>query len=161
MGPRDLVGLVLLAGGLACARPAVVPTQADEATRGLSICWRDADDGDEATNRVLIKALADRLKRAGYDLDPHDCSIQMSWAYSTKTVADEESFREVKMTVRDATNGSLVDTMDMHFGEGDVRSDEPDRLAVILVNALNASAKLHEYGRQHGGRFDRTPDREF
>lgn len=122
---------------VACDRPlAVAPTKA--LTPGLSICWRAPDAGDEGTDRALHVAIGNHLKDAGYVLTSNSCDLQVEWGYETKGREDDMAFRTARLTVR-GPNNELLEHRDFEFGPSDLPIEEPDRLAVVLVNAINAS----------------------
>lgn len=132
-----LVGVVLFA---ACDRPlAVSPTKA--MTPGLSVCWREPDSGDEGTDRALRLAMGKRLEQAGYVLTPRSCDLGVDWGYTTKGRDYDMAFRTARLSVRGRGN-KLLEHRDFEFGPSDLPIEDPDRLAIVLVNAVNASTKV-------------------
>lgn len=137
---RVLAQVVALLFAPACDKPlAVSPTKAP--TAGLSVCWRDPDDGDLGIDRALRTTLANRLKAAGYVLVKRGCDLSVSWAYTTRGNDDDNAFRTARITVRTG-DGTLLDEHDFQFGQSDLPADDADRLAIVLVNAINASPKI-------------------
>lgn len=134
---------------VACDHPiAAVPTNAT-ATKSLAICWRDPDKGDDASDTTLMNALKARLSSAGYHvLTKGVCDIDLSWKLATRghRNEDDESYREVTLTVR---GDGPLDVIRLSFGPGDVPTSEPDRLAILMVNALNASTKVADFARKN------------
>jgi hypothetical protein len=134
---------------LACDHPiAAVPTMATS-TKTLAICWRDPDKGDDSADTALMNAIKSRLSSAGYHvLTKGVCDIDVSWKLSMKGTRSEEdeSYREVTMTVR---GDGPLDVIRLSFGPGEVPTKEPDRLAILMVNALNASSKVADYARKN------------
>lgn len=133
----------------ACDRPIpAVPTMAT-ATKSLAICWREPDSADDASDTALMNAIKARLRGAGYSvLTKGVCDIDLSWKYATRGQRDEddESYREVTLTVR---GDGPLDVIRLAFGPGDVPAKDPDRLAILMVNALNKSAKVADYARKN------------
>ncbi len=142
-------GLVALLCAIACDHPIVaVPTMATT-TKTLAICWRDPDKADDQSDTALMNAFKSRLASAGYRvLTKGVCDIDVSWKLSMRGTRneDDESYREVTLTVR---GDGPLDVIHLSFGPGDVPTNDPDRLAVLMVNALNASAKVAEYARKN------------
>jgi hypothetical protein len=125
----------------ACDKPiAAVPTTAT-ATKDLTVCKHDTDEGDDAPMRGVVDAMKTRLTGAGYRLVDANCDIQLSFSFTTKTRDGDSGIRDATMVVRDG-NAAFVDKIHMEFQQSDVPADEPDRLAILLVNALNVSAKV-------------------
>jgi hypothetical protein len=141
--------LVLAVLAIACDHPiAAVPTMAT-ATKSLAICWRDPDKVDDASDTSLMNAIKSRLASAGYRvLTKGVCDIDFGWKFSTKGTRneDDESYREVTLTVR---GDGPLDVIHLSFGPGEVPTSDPDRLAILVVNALNASAKVAAYARKN------------
>lgn len=135
---------------VACDHPIVaVPTTAT-ATKGLVICWRDADQGDEGASSTLITVMAKHLRAAGYHVvTKGTCDISLEWAFASRGHDNEfdSSYREATLTVRDGS--TFIDKIKLEWGPGEVPTDDSNRLAILLVNALNASAKVAEYARQN------------
>lgn len=141
--------LLTVVFAIACDHPiAAVPTMATS-TKTLAICWRDPDKGDDASDTALMNAIKSRLSSAGYHvLTKGVCDIDLSWKFSTRghRNEDDESYREATVTVR---GDGPLDVLRLSFGPGDVPTGDPDRLAILIVNALNASAKVAEYARKN------------
>jgi len=132
-----LVAVVLVS---ACDRPlAVAPTKA--ITPGLSVCWREPDAGDEATDRAVRRAIGKRLKDAGYVLTTGSCDIGVEWGYTTKGRDYDMAFRTARLSIR-GRGDALLEHRDFEFGPSDLPIEDPDRLAIVLVNAVNASRKV-------------------
>lgn len=130
-------GAAAACAAAACARPLpAVPTAAG-ATKTLTICWREKDEADEG---ALHDALTSRLRGAGYALSAHDCDVGLEIATAWKRERAHSGYERATMVVR--SNDAVVDKIQMAFEPDDVPEDEPDRLAILLVNALNASAKV-------------------
>jgi hypothetical protein len=146
MRPHVLATLVFM---IACDHPIVaVPTMATS-TKSLAICWRDPDKGDDASDTALMNAIKSRLSSAGYHvLTKGVCDIDLSWKASTSghTNEDDMSYREVQLTVR---GDGPLDVIHLSYGPGEVPASDADRLAILMVNALNASAKVAEYARKN------------
>jgi hypothetical protein len=147
MTRRALATLLFLAA--ACDHPiAAVPTMATS-TKTLAICWRDPDKGDDASDTALMNAFKSRLSSAGYHvLTKGVCDIDVSWKLSTSGHRNEDdmSYREVTLTVR---GDGPLDMIHLSYGPGDVPTSDPDRLAILMVNALNASAKVAAYAQKN------------
>ena len=141
--------LVTLSLVVACDHPiAAVPTMATS-TKTLAICWRDADKGDDASDTALMNAIKTRLGSAGYRvLTKGVCDIDISWKFSSRGThgEDDMSYRDVTLTVR---GDGPLDVIHLTFNAGDVPAGDYDRLAILMVNALNASAKVAEYARKN------------
>jgi hypothetical protein len=104
----------------------------------LTVCWRPVDAGDEGLDRALRASIDLRLRGAGYVvLTRNVCDI----APTVSFVADHDDFRSVTLTIRQRS-GALVDNVHLSLAEGQAPRAQPDRLAVLLVNALNASARV-------------------
>lgn len=148
---RLLVALTVWCTLAACEQPiAAVPTHAT-ATKTLIVCWRDPDSGDDSTDRPLMMAFKARLITAGYHVITKGvCEISIGYKTQTKGYRneDDDAFREVTITVR-GDYDKPVDVIRLEFGAGEVPANNLDRLAILMVNALNASAKLAEYAKAH------------
>ena len=131
---------------LGCDQPIpAVPTSAT-ATKDLVICWRDPDQGDDASNASMIHAMAKALRGAGYQVVTKGiCEISLEWQLASRGHENEfdSSYREATLTVRDGS--TFIDKVQLEWGPGQVPTDDPNRLAILLVNALNASAKVAQY----------------
>jgi TPR repeat protein len=108
----------------ACApeRPPIVPTMAP--VKNASVCWRQEDYDPQ-----LMPLLGTRLTSAGYSLVDSGCDLK---------VGVKPQGAEVALTVR-GSNGMTLDELRVQ------READPDRLAVVIVNALNGSRKVLEY----------------
>jgi hypothetical protein len=138
--PAWLASLGATASGCNEGAPhAVSPTKA--ATRGLSVCWYEAVAADQRANRDVRKAIAKQLEAAGYRVIPRDCDLRLSLSYTLEDGAIGLSFRTAQFAVRDRTRAPLLDET-FKFGSSEVPIGEPDRLAIVLVNAMNASSKV-------------------
>lgn len=141
-----VLGAALL---LACDAPLpAVPTNAT-ATKSVVVCWRDADRGDEPSNAALIESMARRLRGAGYAVVANgSCDVTLEWNVATKgwRNEDDDSYRAATLTVR-AVGGTFIDKIHLEFGPGQVPANDSDRLAILLVNQLNASQKLADFAR--------------
>lgn len=132
-----VIWLVALGSLAACAKEPLVPTKA---LAKASICWRaDELDGDTAA----LTALAPRLTGAGYSLVRTGCDLSL--ALTTRWVKTQgyADYREVTLNVHGGS--TLVDRIHLEFEPGEMALDDPDRLAIALVNALNRSTKVTEY----------------
>ncbi|HEY1954425.1 MAG TPA: AgmX/PglI C-terminal domain-containing protein [Polyangiaceae bacterium] len=155
---RHLGAVIVGAGFLftsACGKPlAVSPTHAR--APGLSVCWRDVDDSDLGLERPVRVAIGKRLEAAGYTLVKHGCDLAVGWSFTTRGHGSDTAFWGLRMTVRRG-DGTLVDHGERTFGPSDLPADDPDRLAMVVVNALNASPKVaavtHSEPRPVNGRL--------
>ena len=135
---------VILLPAAACQPPPATPTRADS-TAGLSVCWRPDDAGDDEAGLVLRRALRARLETAGYKtVAGGRCDIQMQWTYTAATKGGDVSFTSTTLVVR-GKGDQLIEKYRVEFMRGDAPIQEPDRVAVRLVNEMNASAKLAAY----------------
>jgi hypothetical protein len=130
---------------LACETPiAAVPTMAT-ATKDVVICWRDTDDGDDGANAAISRGLAKRLRGAGYHVITKGvCEVSLEWGFSSRGHENENdsSYRAATITLR---ADKVIDNIKLEWGPGQVPTDDSDRLAILMVNAMNASAKFAEY----------------
>jgi hypothetical protein len=135
---------------LACETPiAAVPTMAT-ATKDVVICWRDADEGDDGANAAITTALAKRLRGAGYHVITKGvCEVSIEWGFSSRGHDNENdsSYRQATVTLR---ADKVIDKIRLEWGPGQVPTDDADRLAILLVNAINASAKFADYAANNG-----------
>jgi len=131
-------GVILL--GASCDQPlAVSPTKA--VVPGQSVCWRALDAGDAGLDRALRVAIGKRLESAGYALVPTACDLSVSWGYTTKGRDFDMAFRTARLSVR-GRGDAMLEHRTFEFGPSDLPIDDPDRLAIVLVNAVNASARV-------------------
>jgi hypothetical protein len=138
---RRWILLPLLLGGLGCAEtPAPVLRQATT-TRGLKICWRADDEGDDAVGRALRAALTQRLGQAGYVLVPSSCDFHLAYTSTTQWRHPPGWFAQVRVVLR-SRSGSFLDKLVLNFNPYDVSADDFDQIAILVVNGLNDSPKL-------------------
>lgn len=114
----------------------------------MTVCW-DSKLGPGP----LRPLVAYRLREAGYILVDHNCDFALSWAVrtqrQTRGVGGGRGTRPggvrahySKATLVAIRDGTIVDEVHWRFGEFDIPQDEPDRLAILFVNWLNASPKV-------------------
>jgi hypothetical protein len=138
-----LASVVVALGAAGCETPIqAVPTMATT-TQGLAVCWSPPDEGDAASGTgELKKAVGARLGSAGYRLvTAGHCDLRLSWDLKSQEHNGTHGYREVTLIMRDG-KGTFVDRAHMEFLQWDVPVAEPDRLAILMVNAVNASAKV-------------------
>lgn len=138
-----------LVGGLlalSCGRPiAAVPTSAGP-SRGLSICWVKTDATYTGTRRALHEAIKTRLEGAGYLLVERACDLRLWWNWYSRNDTTFEAFLAVDLKVQNGS-GDLIDKIRLEYGATEVPVSEPDRLAILMVNAINASSKVAAVAR--------------
>ena len=143
--------LALTVGVIACDHPIIaVPTHAT-ATKTLIVCWRDPDSGDDASDRPLMMALKAQLISSGYHVVTKGvCEIDIGYKTHARGQRNEgdDSFRDITITVR-GDNNIPVDVIHLEYASGEVPADNLDRVAILMVNAINASAKLADYAKAH------------
>lgn len=138
--------MVLLAGLAGCPKPiAAVPTTAT-ATKAIVVCWDDPSERDDDTG--FLKALKARLIGAGYDLTSPVCDIVFSYAFEWGSDRGDKYYREATLIAR--TGSGTVDKINLTFEyPTDVPASDTDRLAILLVNALNKSEKVAALARKN------------
>jgi hypothetical protein len=113
-------------------------------TRDASICW--SNERGELHDHV-----GERLKEAGYVLVPNGCDVRLSWSAKRHPGRNGigRGWRSIRphissanLVVRTGDDSALIDELHWDFNELDVPDDDPDRLAVIFVNALSSSKKV-------------------
>jgi hypothetical protein len=143
IGTRVAAWLALLGAAAAGCNEgtplAVSPTKAPKS--GLSVCWRAADAAGRGLNHDVRAAIGKQLEAAGYRVVPRECDLRLSLNYTLEDGASGLSFRAAQLAVRDRDRALLFDES-FKFGSDDVPIGRPDRLAIVLVNAMNASSKV-------------------
>lgn len=141
-----LAAFFALAG---CPKPVpAVPTTAT-ATKGLVICWNDAENKSVDEDKAFLVAFRKRLESAGYDLTSSLCDVTFAYSFRSKGEHGEQGYTEVTLTLSDAHG--VVDHIKLEFEEvWELPTSDHDRLAILLVNAMNKSDKLAQYvHREH------------
>lgn len=116
-------------------------------TKGLVICWNDAEKLDDDSKPFLV-AFKKRLEAAGYDLTSSVCDVTFGYGFRWKEDRGEKGYTEATVTISDGK--AVVDRIKLEFEEvWEVPSTEPDRLAILLVNAMNKSTKLAAVARRY------------
>jgi len=144
----------------ACPKPiAAVPTMAT-GTKGLVICWNDEEKNADQDDRAFLTALRKRLEGAGYDLSSRICDVTLGYHLSSVNDRGDKGFTEASLTVSGAHG--IVDKIKLSFDEPtDVPTSEPDRLAILLVNAMNKSEKLAAFKRRlHEEEHETEPEED-
>jgi hypothetical protein len=108
--------------------------------KGLSVCWREPDQGDEGVSRALRITLGQRLVAAGYELVHSRCDLHLDWGFHVHGPSYDKAFRSARLIIR--TRDEVVEKLKFEFSATDAPANESDRLAIILVNAINASPKV-------------------
>jgi hypothetical protein len=159
---------VFCVGIFACAKPTpLTPTSAD-ATKGMSVCWKSIEEsssaapssdatttttttatttGDESLK--LRRAIGERLESAGYTLVAKDCDLRLAWAYTTATRNEGSDFRSISVTIKARKEDRILDLVKLHLDPDAAPIDQPDRVAIPVVNAMNASPRLATYAKEH------------
>jgi hypothetical protein len=137
--------ILVITAGLALSSACVTPIPAvpDQAiaTRGMRVCWRPTDEGDEYVQQRLRTAFGQRLQGAGYVLVGQACDFQVSWSFSTERFRGPGSFTRAVAVLR-TRSGDFLDKVKLEFMSGEAPVDEPDRIAILLVNGINNSSAL-------------------
>src|SRR5438046_2030566 len=136
-----LAGLFVFVCGCTAWPPVLTPATV---TRDASVCWSDEKE-------PLHAVVGARLQEAGYVLVPSGCDIRLSWSavrhpgqvgYARRQRSIRPHISRATLVVRTEDESKLVDQMHWDFNELDVPDDEPDRLAILFVNALNDSKNV-------------------
>jgi hypothetical protein len=138
---RAMVAAPAFAVVASCHHP-IDPVLRPAPVNGIQVCWQPEDQGDdlEPVQRELHKAVGQRLADAGYRLVARGCDLQVFYQYTTKGVG-LGSFRTVHVVLRDDI-GKFMDRFALDFAPSEAPADEPDRVAILLVNGVNDSAKV-------------------
>lgn len=139
LAPSVLVSFAIVG----CPKPAIEPTSASAATKGVVVCWRDRPDesGDKAQLREAVGA---RLRTAGYDLQKRDCDLGIKWTFHEDMRNGTHVYSSATLTLLDPEKKE-IDTMQFEIERHHVPVSEPERLATLFVNAMNESKKLADY----------------
>ncbi len=133
----------------ACAPPPAVPTRAGP-TAGLSVCWQEKSE-DEVVNAPLREAMRVRLTGAGYTLVSKRCDVRLHWRYTTNNpLRGQRRYTSATLEIR-GVGSKPIDEVYVDGARAEATFDEPDRIAIGLVNAMNASAKLAAYAATRRG----------
>lgn len=154
-----LRGLAVLAPATvilsACGRPPpATPTKA-EATKSLLICWGKAhtegpdpeDIGAAEESIALRKAIQQRLEGAGYTLASKKCELRVRWHDSWQSRGGDKGYSGATLTLF-TPKGEVIDTVQYELDRNHFPLEEPDRLAILFVNSINASAKVGAYAER-------------
>lgn len=138
--PGVLLFAIVIAG---CTKPAIEPTSAPAATKSVVVCWRDRpeESGDKG---ALREAVGSRLRSAGYNLQKNDCALGIKWTFKEDMRNGTHVYSSATLTLLDSEKKE-VETMQFEIERHHVPVSEPERLATLFVNAMNASAKLADY----------------
>jgi hypothetical protein len=141
-------------GMFACAaKPTpLTPTSAD-ATKGMSVCWKSVEESSDAASSEesakLRRAIGERLEAAGYTLVAKDCDLRLAWAYTTAQRNDGSDFRSISVTIKARKEDRILDLVKLHLDPDMAPIDQPERVAIPVVNAMNASPRLATYAKEH------------
>jgi len=115
------------------------------ATKALVICWTVPSTASDE-QKVFLTAFKARLEGAGYDLTSRVCDIDFAYGFGWREEAGDKYWREVTLVVSDGSGE--VEKIKLEFEGYDFPLDKPDRLAIVLVNRLNASDTLAKLARE-------------
>jgi hypothetical protein len=163
--------VALALGTAACAPPPPPVLVHAESTAGLRVRItekpeylgtgeneeRDADRRQAFTG--AHRALMARLTAAGYvvvDKAPYDLSAGTSFSIK-KLRREDPAFAKARLRLKDR-KGNLVDEITLEFHGRVAPANEPDRVAVSLVNEMNKSPKLVTFARNRANAP--TPDED-
>lgn len=125
----------------------------------MSICWKSTEESpsndpsaaetptDESAK--LRRALGERLEAAGYTLVAKDCDLRLAWAYTTATRNEGSDFRSISVTIKARKEDRILDLVKIHLDPDAAPIHQPDRVAIPVVNAMNASPRLATYAKEH------------
>lgn len=158
-----ICGLLVVAGLAGCPKPIPAVPTAAVATKGIVVCWDDASERDDETG--FLKAFKARLVGAGYDVTSRVCDVVFSYGFEWSfDHGGDKYYKEASLTVR--SGEGTVDKIKLTFEyPTDMPGTDKDRLAILLVNELNKSAKLAELARknhddEHSPRLRKPGDRD-
>jgi hypothetical protein len=142
IGICGLVAWLVVASVAACAGAPPPVLRPATATRGLKMCWRAADEGDNDQAKGLRGALTQTLAAAGYTLvGAGSCDFQMQYAWTIESRHPPGWFKQVRIVLRDG-RGAYMDKFVLDFSPYTISADQPDPLAILITNGVSDSAKL-------------------
>jgi hypothetical protein len=147
------LSLVVVLGALsACGRPPpATPTMA-EATKDVVVCWSAKVDGPDpddigltAEQISLRHAIERRLTGAGYALSHKKCDVRIRWNNTWGRARGEERSYHASTLTLFTPKGEVIDVVQYEFERDHFPVEEPDRLAIMFVNSMNASPKMSAF----------------
>lgn len=142
LGQLALMAVAALGVGACTNAIEAVPREA-RATRGLRVCWDSRNEGEDDAAFALKQAIGTRLAGAGYVLVPNRCDFRVSWTTKWQEHRDGAHpwYTRVGIVLR-TPSGTFLDSLTLEYLQGQVPVEEPDRMAILMVNAINDSTRL-------------------